>query len=94
MSSYGFKSIQVRWLDSSSLSGWSSQGKEAKSPCMIQSRGFLVREDADSIILTHSVCDPKHFRRPVMDPVTIPKAAVVSRSDRPNRKRRKTGRKR
>jgi hypothetical protein len=71
------KMVYVEWGDSSSLrDGWSSwsQIKDfTKEITMVISCGFLVHEDKEKIILTHST---DHDIYEVHCPIKIPKCTI------------------
>ena len=78
MKSYGFRTVDVQWLDSSHGQGWYRPGREAVIACTVISRGFIIHEDREHLVISDSVCDPKEFHRPCSRPITIPKRSIVN----------------
>ena len=67
------KAVKVRWLDSCSKGGWCTP-EEAESIQEIESAGWLVREEKDFIVISHSFCaEHENFA----EPMTIPMRAIV-----------------
>ena len=69
----------VRWIDSSSLTGWWTDFSIADQHVCI-SVGFIVREDKDGIWIAGTACDATalgDFQASCI--MAIPKRAIVSR---------------
>ena len=66
----------VEWVDSAAIQGWqheSEVSREDYEPSVIKSVGFIVSESKKHITITTSISDTDCC----MDPLTIPKCAVV-----------------
>ena len=66
--------LSITWVDSTSRGGWMAPSDFNKIPTEIRTVGFLLSEDEETITLTNSV-----GAECILDPLTIPKVAVVGR---------------
>ena len=65
--------VRVSWLDTESHAGWRKvDGLPSLDP--VHSIGFVLRETAELLTITHSISDNGQF----LDAVTIPKAAITN----------------
>src|SRR6267142_5930927 len=64
--------IQVDWQDSRAFSGWSYDPKALMTPARIQSLGYVVQSNRDSLVITTSIGNGGQ----TMDNLSIPWAAV------------------
>lgn len=67
----------IQWLDSQGGGGWQSPA-DIRRCLTIESIGYLVGEDEHSVTLTTSVAQDSAA---VIDPITIPKCAIVERQE-------------
>lgn len=68
----------VEWIDSASHSTWRNVEDSKVNRLSIYTIAFVVHEDDESITMSHSIHEVEDGDN-VMDPVTIPKAAILSR---------------
>lgn len=75
-----YKPVMLTWLDSEASPGWQHilaiQPQESK----IHSIGWLLKETETAVMISTSVSE----NGGAMDPLTIPKCAIVKRSDYPD----------
>lgn len=76
------KALYVEWIDSCCTNGWLQQHDiEAAGAVMTcQSLGFLVKETKDAIVLALNRSTSENTARPYGELVTIPKVAILKRT--------------
>ena len=76
------KPVLIRWTDSEASAGWKriDDIPDDIKASEIDSIGYLIKENNESIVISTSVSD----NGSVMDPLTIPKCAILKRSDYPD----------
>ena len=65
-------------MDSSSASGWRSQGDIRKDALLCESVGFLVGSNKDTNVLALILSDPEQCSKPIGDTITIPTKCIVN----------------
>lgn len=72
-----YKPIRIEWVDSEADPGWKYIPTIEPHESHIDSIGFLLKETDTAIVISTSVSE----NNGCMDPLTIPKVAVISRQD-------------
>ena len=77
-----YKPIMLTWLDSEATPGWQYAPQVKPQESKIHSIGWLIKETETAVMISTSVSE----NNGVMDALTIPKVAIVKRSDYPDGK--------
>lgn len=80
MQSLTYKPVMLTWLDSEASPGWQYVQNLKPQESKIHSIGWLVKETETAVMISTSVSE----NGGAMDPLTIPKCAIVKRSDYPD----------
>lgn len=80
MQSLAFKPVMLTWLDSEAIPGWQYAINIKPQESKIHSIGWLIKETETAVMISTSVSE----NGGVMDALTIPKCAIVKRSDYPD----------
>jgi hypothetical protein len=72
--------ILIEWLDSEAETGWRYIDNIEPQGSVITSIGFLLKENDTAIVISTSIST----NRGAIDPLTIPKCAILNRSDFPD----------
>jgi hypothetical protein len=75
------KAVYVEWWDHASYRGWKEPDQEFY-PIKVKTLGWLVKEDDEQIVVTHSLVIVEHDSNTgCIDPHVIVKGAVICRYD-------------
>lgn len=70
-----YKKVYLEWVDSCSSRGWNYMPDFKDDELIVKSIGFIMKESKKSIVISTSFT---HYDS-AMDPLTIPKCAIVKR---------------
>ena len=72
------KIIYVKWLDSSTQTGWLRKDEIMKNPLKCETVGFLVKENKKSLLLSLNRTQDENYK-PFGDVICLPKKSIVVR---------------
>ena len=73
------KIVKVKWMDSTSQSGgWTDEDPKDMEPMKLMTVGFLLFEDEQRIVISHSIADNTDMRYAMF---TIPKGMIYEYSE-------------